>query len=33
MLDSFMQLSPVMQAFLATLFTWAVTAPVPLWSS
>ena len=26
MIDSFMQLNPVMQAFLATLFTWAVTA-------
>jgi len=26
MLDSFLQLNPVMQAFLATLFTWAVTA-------
>jgi ZIP family zinc transporter len=26
MIDAFMQLNPVMQAFLATLFTWAVTA-------
>lgn len=26
MFDSFLQLNPVMQAFLATLFTWAVTA-------
>src|SRR5210317_579936 len=26
MLESFIQLDPVMQAFLATLFTWAVTA-------
>jgi len=26
MLDTFMQLNPVMQAFLATLFTWAMTA-------
>ena len=26
MMDSFMQLNPVMQAFLATLFTWGVTA-------
>src|SRR5210317_2517123 len=26
MLESFIQLNPVMQAFLATLFTWAVTA-------
>ena len=26
MMDSFMQLNPVMQAFLATLFRWALTA-------
>ena len=26
MIDSFLQLHPVMQAFIATLFTWAVTA-------
>ena len=26
MFESFLELSPVMQAFLATLFTWGVTA-------